>query len=84
MPAVTMFDYPFSGGNGTDSVAVPMPAHLFGMTGPLEVRNAVPGEMEEGAEEHGTPRESVAGGTPRFLSVDGESEKVKKGREVDE
>ena len=66
-------------GGTAPSIAVPTPAHLFGETGPLEVRNAVPGEMglerehERGNEEHGTPRESVAGSTPRFLSVDGES-----------
>ena len=60
------------------SIAVPVAAHLYGETGPLEVRNAVPGDIgmdgggqECGYEEHGTPRESVAGGTPRFLSVDG-------------
>jgi len=27
------------------SIAIPTPAHLFGETGPLEVRNAVPGDM---------------------------------------
>ena len=57
---------------GAPSIQVPAPAHLYGATGPLEIRNAVPGEMEGGEEDHGTPEENLAIGSPRFLGVEGE------------
>ncbi|ORY35428.1 hypothetical protein BCR39DRAFT_585063 [Naematelia encephala] len=55
-----------SGFGGGGSIKVPTPAHLYGETGPLEVRNAMPGEVEGEDEERGPMH-----GTPRFLGVDG-------------
>lgn len=56
---------------GAPSIQMPAPAHLYGATGPLEVRNGMPGEMIGEDDGHGTPREGMAGGTPRFLGLDG-------------
>lgn len=53
---------------GTPSIQVPAPAHLYGATGPLEVKNGMP----ENGEEDASPKEGVIG-TPRFLGLDGES-----------
>jgi hypothetical protein len=59
------------------SIAVPTPAHLYGVTGPLEVRNAFPGELGQGGEEDaydrvGDRHEVLSVNSPRFLGVDGE------------
>lgn len=61
---------------GAPSIAVPTPAHLYGVTGPLEVRNAFPGELGHGEDEGGYDRigdhhEVLSVNSPRFLGVDG-------------
>jgi len=67
-------------GNAAPSIQVPAPAHLYGGGGPLEIRNAVPGEMDHvglatgaDAEYMHQPREMLAGRSPspRFLGLDG-------------
>lgn len=74
-------------GTAAPSINMPAPAHLFGVTGPLEVRNAMPGEMSDSMTgifnlegdliDHGTPKNvahSVGTSSPRYLGLDGESE----------
>lgn len=67
-------------GNAAPSIQVPAPAHLYGGGGPLEIRNAVPGEMDHAglapvarSERLQQPGEMLAGGSasPRFLGLDG-------------
>jgi hypothetical protein len=73
-PQQAMMEVPGERGlRGAPSIAVPTPAHLYGMTGPLEVRNAFPGEIgvEGDVEEYGTPHQVLASSSPRFLGLDG-------------
>ncbi|WWC63168.1 uncharacterized protein I303_105768 [Kwoniella dejecticola CBS 10117] len=66
------------------SAGASLPHHLFGETGPLEVRNALPGEVDrdhehdhnDDAEQGQTGIDGLVGlglgqGSPRFLGVDG-------------
>ena len=56
------------------SVVPSLPAHLLGMTGPLEVKNACPGEMSRATSAVESILLPGVANTlgPRFLGVDGE------------
>ncbi|KAK4687951.1 hypothetical protein P7C73_g2162, partial [Tremellales sp. Uapishka_1] len=79
------FEFMYGADTGSPSITSPPAAHLLGGSGPLEVRNITQEDLDEayGKEEHGTPRETEASFTPRFLSVDGNGLEVPWGHAME-